>query len=509
MLARYGGRVTSRRARRAWGWAEVALVAALGLALRLHDVGGGQFRGDEALHLARAAAIARGETWAATGMRTTDGWPTPPVFHWVLAGAVLVVGAEPARVMALVAVASGLACGGLVLAGRRLVGRRAALVAGLLVAVSPGLLFFGRKVWNPDLLLPLSVVTLALLGQASRSRGRDRARGGALAVAIGAAAIHYSAVAAVAAVAATWRPGLRVRAPWLALGLWAALLAPFAVEAARERSRAGPLPPTPAPTDEAPGIDPAPGRGPLAAARVVSGALGSGCGLVIAGPTAVAAATGGLPLRALDAALLLAAGAGALLLVRRARRGGPARPLLVWVVVGGASLGAGLVAARDHYALVLAPPLALCAGVAFARAERRLRRARGALAALAVAGVGCVALEAVVGWRLVAELSARGGALDGPHHVGLRWKEAAVARCLDQGLAVADYPTLEFVILADLEGRRRGARETQPFHVPWWNVDLRLPIPQPLQGLGRIGVGPAPPGAWSDGPVWVERVADR
>jgi hypothetical protein len=499
--------VTHARARRTWGWAEVALVAAVGLALRLHDVGGGQFRGDEALHLARAAAIARGETFPATGMRTTDGLPTPPVFHWLLAGAVLVVGAEPARVMALVAVASGLACGGLVLAGRRLVGRRAALVAGLLVAVSPGLLFFGRKVWNPDLLLPLSVLTLGLVGRAARSRGRDGARGAALAVAVGAAAIHYSAVAAVAAVAATWRPGLRVRAPWLALGLWAVLLAPFAAAAARELSRDGPLPP-PTPTAGAPGIDPVAGRGPIAAARVVAGALGAGAGLVVAGPTAVAAATGPLGgLVALDGVLLAVAGVGAVLLARRARRPGPARPLLVWVLVGGLPLGVGLVAARDHYALVLAPPLALCAGLACARAERALRR-RG-LAALALVGVAALGLEAVVGWRLVAELGARGGALDGPHDVGLRWKEAAVSRCLDQGLAVADYPTLEFLILADLEGRRRRIQETQLHHVPWWDVDLALPKPQPLNGLARIGLGPAPPGAWSDGPVWVERLPVR
>lgn len=503
--------MTGARARRTWGWAEVALVAAVGLALRLHDVGGGQFRGDEALHLVRAAAIARGETWVATGMRTTDGWPTPPVFHWLLAGAVLVVGAEPARVMALVAVASGLACGGLVLAGRRLVGRRAALVAGLLVAVSPGLLFFGRKVWNPDLLLPLSVLTLGLVARAARSRQRDGARAGALAVAVGAAAVHYSAVAAVAAVAATWRPGRRLRASWLVLGLWALLLAPFAAEAARGLSRDGRLPPPAAAEGLPQGLDPVAGRGPLAAARVVAGALGGGAGLVVAGPTAVAAAAGPLAglVRALDLALLGVAVAGALLLARRARRPGPARALLAWLVVGAVPLGVGVVAARDHYALALAPPLALCAGLAFARAERALRGRRGPLAALALVGVAALAFEAVLGWRLVAELSARGGALDGPHDVGLRWKEAAVRRCLDEGLAVAEYPTLEFLILADLEGRRRRIPETQLHHVPWWNVDLALPKPQPLRGLGKIGVGPAPPGAWPEGPVWVERLPDR
>lgn len=158
--------------------ATALLLVAAGL--RLTALEQGQFRGDEAMHLLRAAAIARGDVAPVLGLPTTDGLPTPATFHYALAGLVALVGARPYPVMVAVALLNAAAAGGLYLAARRDAGRLAAGVAGGVLAAAPGLVVSGRKVWNPDLVLPLAVAVLSALASKRASKrdlaARDAAR---------------------------------------------------------------------------------------------------------------------------------------------------------------------------------------------------------------------------------------------------------------------------------------------------------------------------------------------
>lgn len=487
------------------------LIAALGCALRLHDIAGGQLRGDEAMFLLRGVEIASGARAPAIGLQTTDGLPTPPTFVWLVAALVRLVGPEPARVMGAIALLCGLACGGVVLASARAVGPVAATVAGALLAASPGLLLHQRKVSNPDLLLPFAVLALAAALRAARAR-EARGAGPALFLGALAATIHYSAAACAVAAAVGWLGGaggprarVRRRGAWLGLAAALALVTPF-LSALASRPRRAPSadataaadPAGPAPAEERRLDGGAPGRGPLAAAGMLAGALGAAEGLRIAGPAASAAAAG--PLRPLlpvtDAALLLAGGAGLGLLAARARprtgaRAAGARVLVAWAATLALPLGLGLIPARSHYGVAAAVVLALGAGVAVARARRALRRRRRAAAALLACVVAFVAAEAALSGRLVAALAERGGAADAPHDAGARHKLALVRRCVDEGLLVVRYPSFDYVLLLDLERRRRGLTRTHPLRIDYWDLDLLLPVPDPVRGRAAIVADPA------------------
>lgn len=452
-------------------WRVVALVA-LATLLRAVDLEGGQFRGDEALHLARAAAIARGDVLPAIGFPSTDGYPTPAVFHYLLAAPVRVCGPSPLAVMAVIVALNALAIGGLYRVAAPRLGRAPAACAAALLATSPSVVLAGRKIWNPDLLLPVGVLVLALCWRSRDRRGVDLGLAGVLATV--ATSLHYSGLALGLVVVWTWLgPGERPRAerlrwvgPWVGVLVSIAISAPFLlawsrVEAATRASATDPYRGVGATLVELAAL-----LGPARAARLAgdpSGALGHGVGWA-----------------------LLALGITGLVLL--ARRGPAVWLVVVWAVAGLLPLLLGLVPARPHYLRVLLVPLALGVGACAQRlAPRVTPRALATTAGLAATGLALASLSLLWGLR------DRGGAPHAEYGIPLRAKQAAVAHLLDDGLTLARYPALEYLILSDLEGRRRGVEAT-PWTVPYWEVELRLPTPSP-QELGEIVVGAGDPAA--------------
>lgn len=121
------------------------LVVALAAALRFALLDQAAFTFDDADALRRARAIAAGFP-ALTGGMTSWGISDPPLLVYLLA--------LPARLpspilssYALMALLSTLVVAGTYLVTARFFGRRLALVAALLCAVNPWVVYFGRRVW--------------------------------------------------------------------------------------------------------------------------------------------------------------------------------------------------------------------------------------------------------------------------------------------------------------------------------------------------------------------------
>jgi hypothetical protein len=214
------------------------------------------------------------------------------------------------------------------------------------------------------------------------------------------------------------------------------------------------------------------------------------------------------PMQAFDLLLLLLCLAGVWPLLRRARGGDLAAPaLLVWLGFGLGPLLLGVAGVTPYYPLGLTPILGLCAGLALRELGRASRRAPAVLAALLA--LLCT-LEALHARRLIAA----SGRQRTPHGVAVRYKLEAVQEVLDQDLPLGRYPSIEYLVLYHLEGRRRGLAHTRPYRVPYWGVHLELPVPAELRphGYGAIFEGEPPAEVrplerWRHGPLVVARTA--
>lgn len=130
-----------------WLLAAILLLAAL---LRLVRPGLSEFKRDEAQIVLLAAEVAEGRLLSLTGTASSQGLPNPPLANYVYAvplhlwrdplSAVLFTG-----LLNVVAVWLGWRL------ARRYGGAGAGLAAALLLASSPWLVFFSRKVWQPSL----------------------------------------------------------------------------------------------------------------------------------------------------------------------------------------------------------------------------------------------------------------------------------------------------------------------------------------------------------------------
>lgn len=194
------------------------LIAFLLLAgvLRMGWPGLTEFKADEARLLALAYDMAEG-TFARRGISSSVGFPNFPMSVWLYA-IPSVVWAHPYAATLFTGLLNTLAVGGTYWLVRRFWGRPAAVVAALMLAVSPWAIIFSRKIWAQNL-LPLFVLGWgggALLAFAARRPRFLALHLLCLAVAV---QIHLAAAALIPATAVLllvfWR---RINWRWLGMG---------------------------------------------------------------------------------------------------------------------------------------------------------------------------------------------------------------------------------------------------------------------------------------------------
>jgi hypothetical protein len=461
-------------------------LGALAIAMRVPALEtAGELKSDETFEYLHARAIARDGDRPAVGLRTTEG-PRVPPHRLYLFALPLTVADGPLAVMRFVALLNAAAIPAAFLVGRRDLGRRTALVWALLLAVAPGLVRFGRAIWGPDLLLPISVAVVLALARMRRS---PRAVAVALPLASLIANVHYAAVGLAALVVgraiALWGRARRPVALGAALAL--AVAAPFvthevasgfaetraALDVVRGGGRTAAIPGEKPP--RGPWIVPmtfelvSPHRAtePLAkahAAEVVERVPGGEATIALASLALLVVCAAGIALGARDLA----------------RRQATAASLGALALLGAwAPFFLGL-PARPHYAIPAAAPLLLVAASACARP-----RAGGAAAALLLAiAVPSAGTTLAVRHTLERHLGSSGGGFD----VAVGAKLDACRFVVRHELRLTGYPRIEYVLLLD-EALRELARDDPPaaerfrmvpFPAPelrYWIEDSRFPVP--------------------------------
>jgi 4-amino-4-deoxy-L-arabinose transferase-like glycosyltransferase len=145
-------------------WTTVALVAILIWAafLRLWNLDATEFKFDEARVSNLAAHFVDTGRIPLRGMGTSTGIDNPPMAVYLLSLPVL-LSRDPWAVTAWVALLNVAAVWGCYAFARRHWGPAAGLLAALTLGTSPWAVFYSRKVWAQDLLLPFGLLLMALL----------------------------------------------------------------------------------------------------------------------------------------------------------------------------------------------------------------------------------------------------------------------------------------------------------------------------------------------------------
>lgn len=229
------------RPRAAGGWLErVApwLVFGLAAAFRLAALDLAAFTYDEADVILRARAVAQGQI-ALTGAMTSWGFPDPPLQVYLLAPLARLPWPVPAT-LAFMALLNALTVLGTYAFAARFFGWRFGLLAGLLFAVNPWAIYFGRRVW--DQLQP-ALTVLALWSTFEVVVGRRAAFGLPffLALAANVQARLLAAAYAPAALLSLALGGRAWRSRFSALGILGGLLLslPYAAYLLTNRERIG------------------------------------------------------------------------------------------------------------------------------------------------------------------------------------------------------------------------------------------------------------------------------
>ena len=142
---------------RAAEWISLTLILALAAWLRLGWPGVNSFSFDEARVSHMALQMARDGRFAALGMQSSTGVPNFPAAVWLYA---LPFAVTPSPLLAtlLTGLANVAAVLGIWWLARASWGRWAGLVAALLAASSPYLVYYSRSIWSQNLLVPLAVL---------------------------------------------------------------------------------------------------------------------------------------------------------------------------------------------------------------------------------------------------------------------------------------------------------------------------------------------------------------
>ena len=138
-------------------WLFLLLILLLAAGLRLARLDLVEFKYDEAHLAAYSLDVVSGEYYHLRGLGSSVGAANPPLAVWLFA-IPYAFSRNPLVATGFVAVVGVLTVGGVHLVARRLVGRRAALIAALLFAASPWAVVYARKIWAQDLLPPFTVL---------------------------------------------------------------------------------------------------------------------------------------------------------------------------------------------------------------------------------------------------------------------------------------------------------------------------------------------------------------
>src|SRR5512136_2040 len=142
---------TSIAARRRLGWLGLAVILILAAVLRLGAPGITEFKRDEANLSHLALDMARGRVFPLLGIDSSVGIRNAPFSVYVIVPPFLLT-SDPTLATLYIGLLGVVAVLLVYLLARRYYGPLAAVVAGLLYAVSPWAVVFSRKIWAQDFL---------------------------------------------------------------------------------------------------------------------------------------------------------------------------------------------------------------------------------------------------------------------------------------------------------------------------------------------------------------------
>jgi 4-amino-4-deoxy-L-arabinose transferase-like glycosyltransferase len=212
--------------------AALAAIVILAAFLRFWNLEATEFKYDEARVCNLAAHFVDTGTPPLRGMGSSTGIDNPPLAIYLMSVPVL-FSRDPLLVTGFVTLLNVIAVWGCYRFGRRYWGTTVGLLAALLLAVSPWAIFYSRKVWAQNLLLPFVLLHMSLL-YAWLVDDRRWALSGAIVTLAALTQIHFAALALapvlVVSILASLIQRLRQRraAPlWapLAVGIAGAMLA--------------------------------------------------------------------------------------------------------------------------------------------------------------------------------------------------------------------------------------------------------------------------------------------
>jgi 4-amino-4-deoxy-L-arabinose transferase-like glycosyltransferase len=224
-------------ARGAWYWADTVLLSLVAALLLFPHLGYPLADPDEGRHAEVGREMLVGGDWLVPTLNRQPYYDKPPLFYWLLAGSFALFGTSAGVARLVPALAAFVTLHLIYRYGRRAIGSRAALLAALALALTPGFVLCGRFV-IVDSVLTLWVTAALLAGHQALS-GDQLRRGSWLASAVCCAlGILTKGPVALALtvpplVAFTWLSGVPARPRlrhWLAYtGLALGLAAPWYV----------------------------------------------------------------------------------------------------------------------------------------------------------------------------------------------------------------------------------------------------------------------------------------
>lgn len=133
------------------------LVVFLSTIFRITNLDLIEFKIDEASNLLLATRPMFGHPLPYGGITSSIGILNPPLFNYLLIPFTL-ISLDPKVIVAIIALINSLAIGLFFLIIKKYYNNVIAFIAGLIMAFSPWLIIFSRKIWPPDLIFPLSVL---------------------------------------------------------------------------------------------------------------------------------------------------------------------------------------------------------------------------------------------------------------------------------------------------------------------------------------------------------------
>ncbi|MEP7292940.1 MAG: hypothetical protein ABI835_14250 [Chloroflexota bacterium] len=222
--------MTSTKSSNRYEFGALLAILILAAVLRFAYPGVNSFAGDEAHISLDALRMARGGEFVMAGQDSSVGIPFFPASVWLFA-LPYALSPDPLVATGFVSLISLIMVAGVWWLGRRW-NAWAGLVAGLYMATSPYAVFYGRSIWQPNLLAPLALAWAisAYLGATRSDRGGRFGVGAAVFLGLFAFQVHFAGIALVPATAylfLRWRWWRRLIPVVVGAGLALAAILPY------------------------------------------------------------------------------------------------------------------------------------------------------------------------------------------------------------------------------------------------------------------------------------------